>query len=200
MLHNKRIILVSIILISLFIFNSIALAHCDSMSGPVVKAASKALETQNLNYVLIWIKSENEKEIISLFEKVLKVRTLSTEAKELSDMYFFETVVRIHRAGEGESYTGLKPIGYKPEEGIEDADKAVESGSIEPIISHLEKKHHAKVISLFKDLQAKKKYEITNINDGRKFVESYLTFIHHIEALYAGKNSTDHSHELNHHH
>ena len=29
--------------------------HCDTRDGPVVKAAIKALETGNLNYVLIWI-------------------------------------------------------------------------------------------------------------------------------------------------
>jgi hypothetical protein len=36
--------------------------HCDTRDGPVVKAAMKALETGNLNYVLIWIPKESEKE------------------------------------------------------------------------------------------------------------------------------------------
>jgi hypothetical protein len=27
----------------------------------------------------------------------------------LADTHFFETVVRLHRLGEGESFTGLKP-------------------------------------------------------------------------------------------
>ena len=35
----------------------------------------------------------------------------SAEARELADRYFFETLVRIHRAGEGAPYTGLKPAG-----------------------------------------------------------------------------------------
>ncbi len=38
-------------------------AHCDSMERPVVKAAKIALETRNINYVLIWVKAENEEEI-----------------------------------------------------------------------------------------------------------------------------------------
>ena len=37
--------------------------HCDTRDGPVVKAAIKALETGNLNYVLIWITDESEKEL-----------------------------------------------------------------------------------------------------------------------------------------
>jgi hypothetical protein len=44
------------------------------------------------------------------FTKTLAVRKQSKEAKELADMYFFETLVRIHCAGEGAPYTGLKPV------------------------------------------------------------------------------------------
>lgn len=80
-----------------------------------------------------------------MFDKVNKVRTLSPEAKELADMYFFETVVRVHRMGEGVSYTGLKPVGYKPEEGIEAADIAIEKNSVENILSHIDKKYHHKM-------------------------------------------------------
>ncbi len=36
--------------------------HCDTRYGPVVKASIKALETGNLNYVLIRIPQESEKE------------------------------------------------------------------------------------------------------------------------------------------
>jgi hypothetical protein len=86
----------------IFIFTISTSAHCDTMEGPVVKASQKALETGNINYVLIWVKAKDEREIKDLFEKVLRVRKLGDEAKELADMYFFETVVRVHRMGEGE--------------------------------------------------------------------------------------------------
>ena len=116
----------------------IHLAHCDSMEGPVVKASQKALETGNINYVLVWVRAEDEQEIKVMFDKVNKVRTLSPEAKELADMYFFETVVRVHRMGEGVGYTGLKPAGYQPEEGIEAADIAIAENSLDPIYAHLD--------------------------------------------------------------
>ena len=106
-------------------------AHCDTMNGPVVKAAKKALETGNVNLVLIWVQKQDAAEIKSAFEKTLAVRKLSSEARDLADMYFFETLVRIHRAGEGEPYTGLKPTETKVEPGIEAADNSLETGSAE---------------------------------------------------------------------
>ena len=179
-----------------FIFTNTVSAHCDSMEGPVVKASQKALETRNLNYVLIWIQAKDEKEIKEMFYKVNKVRLLGNEAKELVDMYFFETVVRLHRMGEGEGYTGLKPVGYKPEKGIELADVAVETNSIDKLLTGLDKKHHSKIKGYFADLQSKKNYRVNDVNAGREYVESYVRFIHYVETLYdGGENKTkEHNH------
>jgi hypothetical protein len=43
-------------------------------------------------------------EVKSAFEKVLRARKTNPAALEVADLYFFETVVRIHRAGEGAPY------------------------------------------------------------------------------------------------
>lgn len=86
-------------------------AHCDGMDGPVVIAAQKALAKQDVNLVLIWVQKEDEQELRDVFDQTLRIRELSAEARELADRYFFETLVRIHRAGEGAPYTGLKPAG-----------------------------------------------------------------------------------------
>src|SRR3972149_6892356 len=173
----------------IFIFTSTASAHCDSMEGPVVKASIKALETGNLYYVLVWVRAEDEQEIKTMFDKVNKVRTLSLEAKELADMYFFETVVRVHRMGEGVGYTGLKPAGYKPEEGIEAADIAIEKGSVENVLSHLDEKYHQRVKELFNNLQSKKNYNVNDLTAGREYVEAYVHFIHYIEGLFNGEEN-----------
>ena len=179
-----------------FIFNDTASAHCDSMEGPVVKASQKALETGNINYVLIWVQAKDEKEIKEMFDKVNKVRSLGPEAKELTDMYFLETVVRLHRMGEGEGYTGLKPVGYKPEKGIEVADNAIETNSIDKLLSGLNKKHHAKIKEYFVGLQSKKNYDVNDVKGGREYVEAYVHFIHYVEDLYSGeeKNIKGHNH------
>lgn len=110
------------------------------------------------------------------------------EAKELAEMYFFETVVRLHRMGEGESYTGIKPIGFKPERGIEEADIAIEKKSIKNILAHLDKKDHSKVNELFNLLQTKTNYSVNDVKAGREYVEAYVHFIHFIEELYGGGN------------
>ena len=78
-----------------------ALAHCDGLDGPVVKAAQRALETGNPALVLIWVQEKDEREIQTAFEQTLAVRGLSPQARELADRFFFETLVRVHRAGEG---------------------------------------------------------------------------------------------------
>ncbi len=71
------------------------------MDGPVVKAAQKALETGNVNLALIWVQKTDEAEIRKAFDQTVTVRKLSPEARALADRYFFETLVRLHRAGEG---------------------------------------------------------------------------------------------------
>jgi hypothetical protein len=87
-----------------------ASAHCDSLDGPVVKAAQQALDTRDVSAVLIWVGAGDEAEIRAAFEQTLAVRALDVRARSLADRYFFETVVRLHRAGEGAPYTGLKPF------------------------------------------------------------------------------------------
>ena len=114
-----------------------AIAHCDGLDGPVVKAAQNALETGNVNLVLIWVQKKDESEIKKTFQKALAVRRLNPQAKELADRYFFETLVRIHRAGEGASYTGLKPAGRNLGPAIPATDKALESGKVEPLVKLL---------------------------------------------------------------
>jgi len=95
----------------LAIIPNLAEAHCDSLQGPVVEDARLALDTGDPAPALKWVKKENEGEIRAVFKQVLAVRGESDAAKTLADRFFFETLVRIHRAGEGEPFTGLKPAG-----------------------------------------------------------------------------------------
>lgn len=177
-----------ITLLVILIFN-VSFAHCDSMEGPVVKASQKALETGNINYVLIWVRGEDEQEIKVMFDKVNTVRTLSTEAEDLADIYFFETVVRVHRMGEGVGYTGLKPAGYKPDEGIEAADIAIAENSLDPIYAYLDEAQNPKIKEYFDEVQSKKDYDVNDLKAGREYVEAYVHFIHYVEAQFGGKES-----------
>jgi hypothetical protein len=99
-----------------------AFAHCDTLDGPVVIAAKTALEKKQIAPVLKWVKAEHEPELKAAFVRTLAVRSLGADARELADQFFFETLVRLHREGEGAPYTGLKPVGMKLDAAIEAAD------------------------------------------------------------------------------
>ena len=160
-------------------------AHCDGMDGPVIQAARKALETGNVNPVLMWVLKDHEGEIKNAFQKTLAVRKLNPQAKELADMYFFETLVRIHRAGEGEPYTGLKPAGRGLDPAIPAADKAIESGNLEPLLKILTETVETEVREKFKAVTAKKKFKPDDVEAGREYVEMYVPFVSYIERIYA---------------
>ena len=107
-----------------------AQAHCDSLDGPVAKAVQKALETGNINPVLAYAPAAAEAEIRAAFEKSRNVRGLGADARALADQAVMETVIRLHRAGEGAAYTGLKPAGIDYGPVIPAAEHAVETGDL----------------------------------------------------------------------
>jgi uncharacterized protein DUF6448 len=171
-----------------------AFAHCDGMDGPVVIAAQKALETGNVNLVLIWVRKNDEGEVKSAFQKTLAVRKLSQQAKEYSDMYFFETLVRVHRAAEGEPYTGLKPAGRDLGPAIPTADKALESGKVEPLLKLLTDSMQTVIREKFKQAMAKKKYRADDVETGRAYVEAYVPFVRYVEQIYEAVKSPSDGH------
>jgi hypothetical protein len=164
------------------------------MDGPVVKAAQKALETGNANLVLIWVQKNDESEIRNAFQRTLAVRKLSRQAKELADRYFFETLVRVHRAAEGEPYTGLKPAGQDLGPAIPTADKALESGKLEPLLKLLTESMQTKVREKFKQALAKKKYRADDVDGGRAYVEAYVPFVRYVEQIYEAVKSPSDGH------
>lgn len=111
--------------------------HCDSMDGPVVRAARSALERDSVDVVLPYVPEEGEAELRRAFDAVTSVRRESPAARELADLHFFETVVRIHRAGEGEPYTGLRPAGLDVGPAIPVAERSIETGSADELVGVL---------------------------------------------------------------
>jgi len=161
-----------------------AYAHCDGMDGPVVKAAQDALAKDDVNLVLIWVRKNDEAEIRRAFEQTVSVRKLSPQARKLADMYFFETLVRIHRAGEGAPYTGLKPAGRDLGPAIPAADQALKSGDIAPLTNLLVEKMRAGVMERYKRAMATKAFKAHDVGAGREHVEAYVTYVHYVEGMY----------------
>lgn len=159
-------------------------AHCDTMDGPVVLDARRALEKGDVTPVLKWVKQANETEIRAAFQRALAVRKQSVDARELADLYFFETVVRVHRAGEGEAYTGLKPAGAKAEPGIAAADRAVESGKVDGLVKELSEDVSTGIRRRHQRVMETRKHAEDSVAAGREYVEAYVEFIHYVERMH----------------
>jgi hypothetical protein len=63
--------------------------HCDSMDGPVVTAATQALNAGNVDLVLPYVPKEGEAEVRAAFAKATRARQHDPEAREVADLYFF---------------------------------------------------------------------------------------------------------------
>jgi hypothetical protein len=154
-------------------------AHCDTLSGPVVRAARVALERNDVAPLLVWVKEPQEAEVRQAFHKAMAVRGLNAAAQDLADRYFFETVVRLHRFGEGEPFTGLKE--GDPDELVQSADEAVESGVIEQVVKFVTARAAAGVrerSARLLELQGE-----PGLAAGRRYVAAYVEFMHYLEAL-----------------
>lgn len=184
--------------IALIFFTKMAYAHCDTLDGPVVMTAKKALEKGDVTPVLKWVKKEHEAEIREMFGKTLAVRTKGADAKELADMYFFETLVRIHRAGEGAPYTGLKPAG-KLDFGIAQADKSLETGSADELIKTITNQAGEGIRKRFAHAMEKKKDADKSVDAGREFVEAYVEFLHYVERIELDTKTQSEEHNLHKH-
>jgi hypothetical protein len=86
-----------------------------------------------VDLVLPYVGVVAEGEVRQAFDLALKVRALGPEAREVADRWLFETIVRVHRAGEGAAFTGLKPAGLDVGPVIPAAERALESGSPQPL-------------------------------------------------------------------
>lgn len=171
-----------------------ASAHCDTMDGPVIVAAQEALKTGNANLILIWVKDEDDKAVKEAFDKAMKVRKLSPEAREFADMYFFETLVRIHRAGEGAPYAGIKPAGTDIGEVIPAVDKAFETGTADPFLKFLPEGIHNAAKNHFNQIYAKKNFDKDDVAAGRDYIGNYVQFMHHILELSGSPETEEHKH------
>jgi hypothetical protein len=169
-----------------------ARAHCDTMDGPVVAAARRALETGSANHVLIWVRSQDGPEIRSAFQQAFAVRKLGAEARQLADRYFFETVVRLHRQGEGEPYTGLKPAGTDPGAAIATADRALASGSIGDLEKLLVDAIRHGLHERFEHAVATKGFAPDDVAAGRAHVAAYVALTHYVEAVHGIAAGTAH--------
>ena len=191
----RQIALGSVAALALGCLPSTTWAHCDSLDGPVVKAAKLALERGDVTPVLKWVKKDTEDEVRNAFEHALKVRKAGAEARALADRYFFETLVRLHRAGEGAPYTGLKPAGTQPEPAVLAADEALEKGSVDALVKLLSDELATGVRKRFAHARERQTKAEVSVEAGREFVAAYVEFVHYAEGMHSVATGAATSHE-----
>jgi hypothetical protein len=161
-----------------------AMAHCDTMDGPVVSLARKALAKGDVNVVLPWVAAGKEAEIRKAFDLAMAVRGKGEKEKEIADLYFFETLVRVHREGEGAPYTGLKPAGLDLGPAIPAADKALETGDPGPLLKLVNGKIHEGIHKYYMEAMERKARAGESVEAGRAYVQAYVPYLHFVERLY----------------
>lgn len=173
---------------------SSAFGHCDTLDGPVVTLAKRALETGDVNLVLPWVPKTDEPEIRRAFAHAVSVRKLGPEARQLADTFFFETLVRVHRASEGAPYTGLKPAGLDLGPAIPAADKALNTGSTEALEKLLREALRKGLRDHFDAARSRMNFDPGDVEAGREYVQAYVAYVHYVEALYDAATKTAHGH------
>jgi Family of unknown function (DUF6448) len=174
--------------------------HCDSMDGPVVTAARRALEKEDVNLILPYVKENASADVKAAFEKALRARKVNMQAREVADLYFYETAVRLHRAGEGAPYTGLKPAGLDVGPVIPVAEKAIEIGSPDALIRILTDTLRQEVQHRFEHVKHLRDYSPADIAKAREYVEAMLGLEVYSHHLYQMMKAAPHEASHQHHH
>jgi hypothetical protein len=172
-------------LAGLLAFPAAVRAHCDTLDGPVVAAARAALAAGDVTPVLKWLQPDDEAAIRDVFRRTLAARGQGDAARELADQYFFETLVRLHRAGEGFPFTGLAPAGAPIAPAIRAADAALASGRPDELVGELSSAVSSGVRERFAKAREARAHADESVEAGRHYVAAYVELTHYVEALEA---------------
>jgi hypothetical protein len=181
-IYQVVFMIVAAVWFGLLVTPQFAAAHCDTLDGPVIKDARSALEKKDITPVLKWVQTKDEAQLQKVFKQALVAAKKGTKDQEQSEHHFFETLVKIHRAGEGAPFTGLKPAG-EVEPVIVAADTALVSDSAEELIKLVTDsvakgvhERHSRAVELYK-------HKDESVEAGRKYVEAYVEYTHYVERL-----------------
>lgn len=180
---HTRQFFVSFVFLTLLLLPYPAFSHCDTMQGPVIKDAKRALNSGELSHVLKWIGVDQEAELMKNFQKLVQLRKQGDLAREVADDYFFETVVRLHREYEGAPYTGIKATDDHVPTYIKQLDKAIVSENIKPFLEKVLTHTRETIQAEFDQTVQNKRLAGNSIEDGRRYVAAYVDFIHHVQAI-----------------
>ena len=177
----------------LHLFVRTASAHCDTEDGPAVTDGRRALETGNVNIALKWVHEADESQVRDAFTRAAAVRGLSPEARDLADRYFLDVLVRVHRAGEGAGFDGIKPSGTDVPPQVVAADEALELRRIDPLRGLVADERWAELQRRFDRAVALKDFDVDDLQAAREYVAAYVSFFKYAEG-HDDDHHQDHAH------
>jgi hypothetical protein len=164
------------------LFVRTASAHCDTEDGPAVTDGRRALETGQVNIALKWVHQSDEAEVREAFTRAVAVRDLSPQARDVADRYFLDVLVRIHRAGEGAGFDGIKPAGADVPPAVSAADQALASSSIDPLRGLVADERWDELERRFDRAVALKGFDVDDLSAAREYMEAYVAFFKYAEG------------------
>ncbi|SNB45201.1 DUF6448 family protein [Geobacter sp. DSM 9736] len=158
-----------------------AYAHCDTLDGPVVRDAEVALEAGVVTPVLKWVHAGDESEVKEAFAAALAAK--GKKDQERARKRFYETLVRIHRAGEGAPFTGLKPAG-EIDAVIAAGDRSLAAGSADQLVEGLTEAVKQGIRTRYEKVAEALLHKDESVEKGRAFVAAYVEYTHYLEGLH----------------
>ena len=158
-------------------------AHCDTLEGPVARDARAALEARDVALVLKWVRAVDEEEVRGVFAQTLAARGGGEAARAVADRLFLETVVRLHRAGEGAPFEGLRPAGAV-DPAAREADEALEGASVDALARRITDAVERAIRERFARVRDTREHAGESVEKGRAFVAAYVDYVHHVERLW----------------
>lgn len=171
-------------------------AHCDTLDGPVIQDARKALVAKDVTPVLKWVRPNDVKIVKVAFNKALAAR--GKKQQKATEMNFFETLVKIHRASEGAPFTGLKAAGTV-EPVITEADKSLVGGSVETLVNLVTDAVRQGIRQRYEKAAEMYKHKDESVQKGREFVAAYVEYTHYVERLHMDAGGATGHHAKNSH-
>lgn len=121
-------------------------------------------------------------------------QALGTPEADAARGDYLNTLVRVHRAGEGAGFEGIQPAGSGVTPQVAAADKALEVGNIEPLRGLIEAERWTELESRFQKALSLKDFDPNDLGAARTYMDAYVSFF-----KYAEGHDHDHHHGHEHH-